>query len=67
MALPLIENRSTARSVGVKPGVFGKIAVKGLEDVERVIKGIRVSSDIGADPRYWGPVGCLRCGQRPRR
>ena len=37
---PLTENLSTARSAGVKPGVFGKLAVKGLEGVERMMRGI---------------------------
>ena len=37
---PLTENLSTARSAGVKPGVFGKLAVKGLEGVEKDQRGI---------------------------
>ena len=39
MAFPLTENRSTARSAGVSPGVFGKIPVNGLEAFERMVRG----------------------------
>lgn len=52
MALPVTENRSTARWAGVKPGVFGKTFVKGLAVVEKLIRGRDIGVMLSANKNY---------------